>query len=176
MNFVPTNYVIPYSDDIHSDIYNEQSVLGVISKTPELSEFYKVVKFTKMEETLDLSNRITIFAPANDVFTKKINIDLSDFLNAKNVIMSSMIRGIYTQDDLIKNITYKDYDIYTGKHKLKIFPRTYHSYRPYNKIIINMSSGSLNVNGKVNIVKDSIHTDNGIIHITDGILVPEILI
>ena len=176
MNFVHTNYVIPLYNNDMNITYNDESILGVISRTPTLSKFYQLVKFTKMEETLDLSNRITIFVPDNDVFSKKTGIDLKDFLNVKNVIMSSMIKGIYSREDLLKNITYKQYNTCTGKPELRILPRTYHSYRPYNKIVISKSKDMLTVNGKVNIIKESITTENGIIHIVDGILIPEVLI
>lgn len=177
MNFVPTNYVIPYyNDDTNVVDYNPNSILGVLSKTSDLSKFYQLVKFTKMEETLDLSNRVTIFVPDNVAFSKNIGINLKDFLNVKNVIMSSMTKGIYNRDDLLKNITYKQYNTITGKPELITLPRIYPSYRPYNKIVIDKSNDMLTVNGKVNIVKESISTDNGIIHITDGILIPEVLI
>ena len=176
MNFVPTNYVIPlYNDDVNIT-YNNDSILGVISKTPELSKFYQLVKFTKMEETLDLSNRITVFVPNNDAFDKKSDIDLKDFLDVKNVIMSSMTRGVYNRDDLIKNITYKHYNTLTGKTELRTLPKTFYSYRPYNKLVIEKSNEMLTVNGNVNIVNESITTDNGIIHIIDGILIPEVFI
>jgi len=171
MNFVPTNYIIPYEDEINEFNYiDNDSILGMISKIPELSKFYQLVKFTKMEETLGLISRITIFIPTNDVFNR--NIDIKDFLNAKNIIMSSMIKGVYTRDDLIKNITYKYYNTYTGKTELKTSPRIYRSYRPYNKIIIDKTNDVLTLNGNVNITR-SITTNNGIIHIIDGILIPE---
>lgn len=176
MNFVPTNYVIPLYNNDMNITYNDESILGVISKTPDLSKFYQLVKFTKMEETLDLSNRITIFIPDNVAFGKKTGIDLKDFLNVKNVIMSSMIKGVYNREELLKNITYKQYSTRTGKTELTTIPRTYYSYRPYNKIVIDKSKDMLTVNGKVNIVKESITTENGIIHIVDGILIPEVLI
>lgn len=176
MNFVPTNYVVPSYNDDMTITYSEHSILGVISRTPELSKFYQLVKFTKMEETLDLSNRTTIFVPNNDAFNKKTDIELTDFLNVKNIIMSSMIKGIYNREDLLKNITYKQYNTRTGKSEFRTLPRTYYSYRPYNKIVIDKRKDMLTVNGKVNIVKDSISTDNGIIHIIDGILTPEVLI
>ena len=177
MNVVPTNYVIPfYNKEIDTFDYNTNSILDVISKTPELSKFYQLVKFTNMEETLNLSSRITIFVPNNDAFNKKVDIDLKDFLNAKNVIMSSMTRGVYSREYILNNITYKQYNTRKGKTEFTILPRTYHSYRPYNKLVIDKSNGMLTVNGKVNIVEESISTDNGIIHITDGILIPEVLI
>ena len=177
MNFVPTNYVIPfYKDEMDSFESDNNSIIGVISKTPELSKFHQLVKFTKMEETLDLSSRITIFIPNNDAFNKKIDLDLTDFLNAKNVIMSSITKGVYNREDLLKNITYKHYNTRKGKIDFIILPRTYHSYRPYNKLVINKSNDMLTVNSKVNIVKESIVTNNGIIHIVDGVLVPSVLI
>ena len=177
MNFVPTNYVIPiYSDDMNIvRDSNNNTILNVLSKRPNLSKFYQLVKFTKMEATLDLSSRVTIFVPNNDSFTINVGIDLKDFLNSKNVILSSMIKGIHGRERLLTNTTYKDYNTRTGQIENKTIPRIYHSYRPYNKIVINKSKDELTVNGKVNI-KDSIVTDNGIIHIIDGILIPEVLI
>ena len=135
---------------------NENSILDIISKTEEFSNYREIVRHSQYESKLNDCNIIsTVFIPVNEAFPKGFLNNL-DRHQANMFIRANSIDRSITSELL-------EYSPYS------ILPTTFNT--PNYLTVIN-TNGVTYVNGCRILVKDMM-AKNGVIHILDKLNIPE---
>jgi hypothetical protein len=130
----PVNKMPSYPKD-------SNSVLAFIASNPDLKDFYQIVKIAGMEDDLDGAlKHFTIFVP---ISCKSIDLLRLDRLEARKIVMLSMLPAKLFQRDLITGL----FDTYLKNYQLWI------------------DRGVLNK--KSSIIMYNFQKSNGLIHIVD---------
>lgn len=91
-----------------------ESILSLITGNQDLQEFYQIVKIADMEKDLDGNlNGFTIFIPLS---CRGINLLLLDKLEARKIVMLSMLPAKLYERDLITGL----FDTYLKNYQLWI--------------------------------------------------------
>lgn len=135
---------------------NENSILDIISKTEEFSNYREIVSHSQYESKLnDYSAIITVFVPTNEAFPNEF-LDNLDRLQANVFIQSNSIDRSITSELL----EYSPYSILPTK------------FNTPNNLKVSNVNGSTYINGCKIIIKD-IMAENGVIHVVDKLNIPE---
>lgn len=135
---------------------NENSILDIISKTEEFSNYREIVRHSQYESKLnDCSIVTTVFVPVNEAFSEGF-LDNLDRLQANVFIQSNNIDRAITSELL----EYSPYSILPTK------------FNTLNNMKVTNVNGSTYINGCKIIIKD-IMAENGIIHVVDKLNIPE---
>lgn len=138
-----------------------QSMMGIINSTSDFSKFNYVIKLARMENILDHSQaNFTLFVPS-DKALQGINENIfsnMDDATARHIVKSSMLNYRFPSE-LLENS-----------------PATYYITKdPPNRLFITNISGKTYINNNINVIQKDLLASNGIIHVTDKIIYPEIL-
>ena len=135
---------------------NENSILDIISKTEEFSNYREIVSHSQYESKLNDVNIITtVFVPINEAFPPGY-LDNLDRLQANVFIQSNNIERSITSELL----EYSPYSICPTK------------FATPNYMRVTNINGSTYINGCKIIIKD-IMAKNGVIHVVDKLNIPE---
>lgn len=135
---------------------NENSILDIISKTEEFSNYREIVRHSQYESKLnDCSIVTTVFVPVNEAFPNEF-LDNLDRLQANVFIQSNSIDRSITSELL----EYSPYSILPTK------------FNTPNNLKVSNVNGSTYINGCKIIIKD-IMAENGVIHVVDKLNIPE---
>lgn len=135
----------------------ENSMLDIINKNNDLSNFRELVRHSQYESKLnDCNTTTTLFVPINDAFPKGFIQEL-DRYQANMFILSNMLNDRIIPSELLE---YSPYSIFPTK------------FTTPNYITVKNINGETYINDCKIIVKD-IHTVNGIIHIVDRLNIPQ---
>jgi uncharacterized surface protein with fasciclin (FAS1) repeats len=139
------------------------SLLSIIENTPDFSLFLYMVRIAKLQDFLNLLQaNFTIFIPSNKELLKHINQNY--FINmdpntAWSIVKSSIIKYRLPSEIL--------------EDSPSSFFYTYDDYS--SRLFITNISGKTYINNSIKVIKKDILANNGIIHIIDGLIVPNII-
>lgn len=139
----------------------ENSLMFLIDNNPDFSKFRYMVNLAKMDDLLDnIQADFTLFVPS-DMFMNKIDDSVfvnMDIAEARHIVKSSMLDRKITSDLLSCSSA-----------------AFFNTKDPPNRLFISNVSGKLYINNDVNIIKADVKANNGIIHVIDKLLLPEML-
>lgn len=138
------------------------SLLDIIQKHPDFSKFYYMVKLAQLEHILNCNQAdFTIFIPSDKALSMNVNDNI--FINmekctAFNIVKSSMLNNRIPSEILEDSLT-----------------SYYYTTDNANRLSITNILGQTYINNNIRIIKKDILANNGIIHITDGMFIPNII-
>lgn len=141
--------------------FSKNSIMDVINTNPSYTRFNNMIKLANMEKFYnDIYTDLTVFVPS-DAFLGDINpmfFTTMDLSTARNIIRSSTLK---------RRITY---DILSNS------PASYfNTLSPINNLFITNISEKTYINNCINVIENDIECSNGIIHVIDGIIYPEMV-
>ncbi len=132
------------------------SLAWIISMTPNFSKFRYILRLSKLDEMFsDQQSSYTVFVPTDESLSNiPENIFLNmDLLTARSIIQASTLKNRITSDVLSDN------------------PCSYFmTLNPYTRLFITNANGQTSIDNDINVVKSDIMVNNGIIHVTDGLI------
>jgi uncharacterized surface protein with fasciclin (FAS1) repeats len=141
--------------------YNINSLMGIIDRNPDFSIFSYIVKLAKLDNMFDNTcYNYTIFIPSDNLLCQKIknmvtNFDIS---TARQIVLASTLKN---------KITYE---------LLEDDPASYYiTLNPVQKMYITNINGNMSVNVEINVIYKDITATNGIIHVTDNLILPYLI-
>lgn len=134
------------------------SISGFIQNNPNLSIFNKMLEKSNLQSIYnDNQANLTLFVPS-DLALK--DLDKNIFKNMNNLTARNIIKAS-TLDRRIPSELLED------------SPSAYFNTKnPYNRIFISNMNEKTYINNCINIIQKDIETNNGIIHIVDGLIWP----
>lgn len=140
----------------------ENSLLDYITRNPDYSIFLYLVKISNQEAFLNnLQAQFTLFVPSNEYLQKKFNRNIFTNMDpgtAYSIVKSSLLKYRMSSEVLEDS------------------PQAYfYTMSEENRLMITNISGKTYINGNIEIIKKDIVCKNGIIHITDGLFIPNII-
>jgi len=138
------------------------SLLSVIENTPDFSLFLYMVRLANLQEFLNLKQaNFTIFIPSNKELLKHLNQNI--FTNMDSNTAWYIVRSSILNDRIPSEI-------------LEDSPASFfYTYDRPNRLYITNISGNTYINNSIKVISKDLLTNNGIIHVIDGLIVPEIL-
>lgn len=137
------------------------SLAWLISMTPNFSRFRYILRLSKLDNMLcEQNSNYTVFVPTDESLSNiPENIFLNmDVLTARSIIQASILKRKITSDILSDN------------------PCSYFmTLNPYTRLFITNVNGQTTIDNNINIINSDIMANNGIIHITDGLIKPNII-
>ncbi|WP_027346489.1 fasciclin domain-containing protein [Hamadaea tsunoensis] len=147
---VPTDASNPGSFDAMAKV----PVATAASGNPALSTLVTAVGKANLGDTLNSAPELTVFAPTNDAFAKipKADLDkvLADQATLKKILTYHVVAGKITPDQL------------AGTHKTL----------EGQNLTVTGSGENFKVNGTATVVCGNVQTQNAIVYIVDGVLMP----
>lgn len=134
-----------------------QDIVATAQATPDLSTLVKAVTAADLVETLQGKGPYTVFAPTNEAFAE-IQDTVDTLLEPDNksdltdVLTYHVVPGSYPAADL------------EDGQKLKTVQG--------EDLTVSVEGGEVKVNDAV-VVKPDVDASNGVVHVIDGVLVPE---
>lgn len=137
------------------------TLLDVIENTPDFSKFNYLVKLANQQEVLNSSQaNFTIFVPSDKMLR---NISDNVFTN-----MDATTAWYIVKSSMIKNKIPSEI--------LEDSPAAYfYTLSEANRLFITNISGITYVNNTIRVVHKDISCTNGMIHVTNGLFIPNIL-
>jgi uncharacterized surface protein with fasciclin (FAS1) repeats len=137
------------------------SLMAIISKHPDFSKFRYMVKLGKLEGVLNgVQADFTIFIPSDRAIAglgDAVFINMDD-ATARHIVKSSMLNRKIPSE------------------LLEDSPASYFLTRdPPNRLFITNISGRTYINNDINVIHKDLMTSNGIIHVVDNLIWPEII-
>lgn len=137
------------------------SLMGIIHSNADFTKFNYLVKLARLENILDNSQaNFTLFVPS-DKALEGINENVfsnMDDATARHIVKSSMLNYRYPSEILENS------------------PAIYYNTRdPPNRLFISNISGHTYINNCINVIEKDVLTSNGIIHVIDKLIKPEII-
>lgn len=137
------------------------SLMGTINSHPDFTKFNYMVKLARLENILDSSQaNFTLFVPSDQAL-QGINENIfsnMDDATARHIVKSSMLDYRYPSE-IIENS-----------------PAIYYNTRdPPNRLFVSNISGRTYINNDINVIHKDLLTSNGIIHVIDKLIHPEII-
>jgi uncharacterized surface protein with fasciclin (FAS1) repeats len=138
------------------------SLLSVIENTPDFSLFLYMVRLANLQEFLNLKQaNFTIFIPSNKELLKHLNQNI--FTNMDSNTAWYIVRSSILNDRIPSEI-------------LEDSPAAYfYTLSEANRLFITNISGITYVNNTLRVIHKDISCTNGMIHVTDGLFIPNIL-
>ena len=139
-----------------------QSLLGVIKNNPDFHIFYFLIKRANLESIYNsIQAEFTLFVPSDRFLLSKVSEDV--FANM----------DVLTARSIVKSLTL---DTRISGEVLEDSPASYfYTTLPENRIYITNINGITYLNGNIKILQKDIVCNNGVIHIIDGIFIPNII-
>ena len=138
-------------------MFSDQTILTNLTSSKEHTTFMATLKAANLDQTLKGLGSFTVFAPSNSAFSKLPAGTIEKFLKPVNkaqligLMTYHIVSGKYTMADL------KDgQDLMTVEGE---------------NITISIKNGKMMVNG-VNVATPDVLSSNGVIFVTDGVLLP----
>jgi uncharacterized surface protein with fasciclin (FAS1) repeats len=160
-NFTHMYNLVDYRGCFPKKSFNDNSLTGIIKKHPDFTKFAYILKLANMEDIYNSPQaNFTVFVPSdqtlsnlnNDIF---INMD-SSF--AKHFIKASTLDRIITSELLSDS------------------PASYFVTRSLqNKLFISNINDVIKINNNINVIHKDMKTDNGLIHVIDGLISPLVI-
>ena len=146
---------------IRPKTYTEGSIMYLINTHHDFNYFSYIIKLAEMDLILDnIQANFTLFVPSDTEI--KIKYKYGDFLinmdqsTAKSIVLSSLL----------------DYRI--PSELLQNSPASYYNTKyPPNRLFITNIGGTTYINDKIKIIHKDILCTNGIIHVIDGLIIPD---
>lgn len=149
---------------------NLNTIYGLISNNPEFSIFLDLVKRARMEGELSYAaTNLTVFIPSNSSMqaqikagkAKAFSMDTVEIDTAINIVKMHVINGRFGSDVIQK----------TGGADFKTRYGELHVATVNGVTTLNVDSSPLGYTPKsVNVLYFNIELGNGIVHVTDGLL------
>jgi len=137
------------------------TLLDIIEKNPDFSKFRYLVKLAAQEDVLNAPQaNFTIFVPS-DKSLKNINDNVfinMDTTSAWYIVKSCMVKNKIPSEILEDSPAAYYYTLSEG-----------------NRLFITNISGITYLNNSIKVIQKDIMCTNGIIHIIDGLFIPNIL-
>lgn len=137
------------------------SLMSIINKTPDFSKFGYMVKLAKLDGIYsNLQANFTIFVPSNDAIKGLgdevfVNMDSS---TARHIVLSS------TMDRKIPS------------ELIEYSPASYFYTKDNpNRLFITNMSGKTSINTDIDVIHKDIMASNGIIHVINSLIWPEMI-
>lgn len=128
-----------------------------VSTSPSMTTFASVVRASGLNSLLAGDQEFTLFVPSNEAFAKLPVGMLHDLLKPEN-------------RDKLKSIV--SYHIIPGKYSSKQLFTTVLPTLSGKSVEIRVDKGTITVD-RAKVIKQDIHTKNGIIYITDSVMFPQ---
>lgn len=137
------------------------SLMSIISKHPDFSKFYYMVKLAKLEGIFNSTQAdFTIFVPSDKAITglgEEVFMNMDDSV-ARHIIKSSTLNRKISSD------------------LLEDSPASYFiTNDPPNRLFITNISGRTYINNDINIIHKDMHASNGLIHVVDKLIWPNMV-
>ena len=137
------------------------SLMGAINSHPDFTKFNYLVKLARLENVLDNSQaNFTLFIPSDNAL-QGINENIfsnMDDATARHIVKSSMLDYRYPSE-IIENS-----------------PAIYYNTKDHpNRLFVSNISGRTYINNDINVIHKDMITSNGIIHVIDKLIQPEII-
>jgi uncharacterized surface protein with fasciclin (FAS1) repeats len=132
------------------------SLAWVISMTPNFSKFRYILRLSKLDQVFcDQQSSYTVFVPTDESLSHiHENIFLNmDLLTARSIVQASTLKNRITSDILSDS---------PCSHFMTL--------NPYTRLFITNVNGQTSIDNDINVVKPDIMVNNGIIHVTDGLI------
>lgn len=139
-----------------------KSLIEVANGETELSTLVSLVNQAGLDALLKLQGSFTIFAPNNEAFDK-FGLDNVEAIKANPDMLKAVLTYHAVSSKVMMAADFKD-----GKKIQTVNGAMLTVGRDGDKITLTTDSGD-----KFNIVKSDIGASNGIVHIVDGVLIPE---
>ena len=137
------------------------SLTWIINKHPDFSRFSYMLKLAKMDDLYsDPQANFTIFVPSDDALK---HVDNNVFLNmddstARHIIKSSTLKRRIPSAVLLDS------------------PASWlHTRDPPNRLFVTNMNGRIYVNNTINIIHKDMQASNGIIHVIDDLIWPDMV-
>ena len=141
-------------------IENTNSISDIIFNNSCFSKFKYILILSKLDVIYnDKQSNFTIFIPSDD-FLKYIPESFflkMDLFTARNIIKSSTLENRITSDIIQDSPS----SFFTTMNK-------------YNRLYVKNINNNTIINNNINLIQKDIITTNGIIHLIDKLLIPEI--
>ena len=135
-----------------------QDIAGVVTADSRFSTLVSALKAADLVDTLHGKGPFTVFAPTNEAFAKLGEDAVKNLLNDKERLISILLYHVVSGSSV-------DSTQASGLTEAKMTNGS--------TVKITAANGTLKINNATVIIKD-IKTSNGIIHVIDAVLVPEV--
>ena len=137
------------------------SLMNLITTNPDFTKFKYMVKLARLETILnDAQANFTLFVPSDNAIAglgDAVFMNMDDS-TARHIIKSSML------------------DRRIPSELLEDSPASYYTTKdPPNRLFITNISGKMYINTDINVVHTDIMAINGLIHVVDKLIWPEII-
>lgn len=137
------------------------SLMSIINKNQDFTKFKYMVKLARMETVLESPQAdFTLFVPSDHAIEglgDAIFLNMDDAV-ARHIVKSSMLDRKITSD------------------LLEDSPSSYFITKdPPNRLFISNISGKTYINNDINVIQKDMITANGLIHVVDKLIWPEII-
>lgn len=137
------------------------SLLDIIEKNPDFSKFRYLVKLAAQEDVLNAPQaNFTIFVPS-DRSLKNINDNV--FINMDTTTAWYIVKSCMVKNKIPSEILQDSPAAY------------YYTLSEGNRLFITNISGITYLNNSIKVIHTDIMCTNGIIHVIDGLFIPNIL-
>ena len=149
--------------DLRGDIeeyINPNSLMSKLYNNNEFSQFIRIVEIAKLNNILeDIYSTYTLFIPKNNTKLNENFFHSLDISTARQIVLSSTLNYLISPE-LIKQ-----------------FPATQLTTKNKNyKLYITNINKKTKINNKINLLEQTIQCGNGIIHIIDNLILPNIIL
>jgi uncharacterized surface protein with fasciclin (FAS1) repeats len=139
------------------------TLLDIIDKNPDFSKFRYLVKLANQEEVLNASQaNFTIFVPSNESLSL-MNVDDNIFINMDSTTAWYIVKSCIIKNKIPSEILEDSPAAY------------YYTLSEGNRLFITNISGITYLNNSIRVIYKDIMCTNGIIHVIDGLFIPNIL-
>jgi uncharacterized surface protein with fasciclin (FAS1) repeats len=137
------------------------TLLDIIEKNPDFSKFRYLVKLAAQEDVLNASQaNFTIFVPS-DKSLKNINDNV--FINMDTTTAWYIVKSCMVKNKIPSEILEDSPAAY------------YYTLSEGNRLFITNISGITYLNNSIKVIHKDIMCTNGIIHVIDGLFIPNVL-
>ena len=155
-NFTHMYNLGDYKGCLPKESFCENSLTGIINKHPDFTKFAYILKLANMEDIYNSSQaNFTVFVPSDQALAHLGN-DI--FINMDNAFARHFIKAS-TLDRIITSELLSD------------SPASYFVTRSLqNKLFISNINDRIQINNNINVIHKDMKTDNGLIHVIDGLI------
>lgn len=159
--FVATSFLITScSSDDDNQVKVDNTITGVASKNPEFSILVEALVKTDLAATLQGTDNYTVFAPTNAAFTAYLgttNINAVPTATLKELLLNHVLVGTKKAADL------------STKYE-KTLAKGAASTTNTLSMFVNVTGGTVKLNGTATVTTADVAASNGVIHIVDKVI------
>ncbi|MCC9135102.1 fasciclin domain-containing protein [Pontibacter silvestris] len=147
--------------DMFEDIDDTEQydVMSLIKSSPNLSTFVKLIEQADMVDDLQRVDKLTLFAPTNEAFSKIPEEKLESFLMPENKALLYRVLQAHVLPSDVSSAQLED------NTRIQM---SEDSYIPVERRL----NGSVTTVGGAQVVKNDIEASNGRIHVIDAVIMP----